>query len=155
MDQVVIRQAQSNDSTVLSDIAIRSKASWGYPPQWIHIWKNELIVTAQMLTENITFVAESNNTILGFSYIEQLPVDEISPARLFIDPPHKDKGLGKILWQTLLDEIKILNAAPFIIDTDPNAETFYLKMGGVKIGDKLSSVIEDRTLPIIRFSFDD
>ena len=71
---------------------------------------------------------------------------------MFIDPQYMNMGLGKVLWQKILDETKKQKILSFTIDSDPNAEVFYLKMGGVKIGEKASSIVEGRKLPIIKFS---
>ena len=62
--QVIIRKSHSKDAAICSDIAIRSKASWGYSAELIDKWHDELIVTPGMLEAHIAFIAEyDNNTI--------------------------------------------------------------------------------------------
>jgi len=46
-----------------------------------------------------------------------------------------------------------MGVTSFILEADPNAAGFYIKMGGVKIGEKASLVVPGRKLPIIKFDF--
>jgi hypothetical protein len=42
---IAIRRAQVDEAGLLSDLAFRSKAHWGYPPDWLELWRPELTVT--------------------------------------------------------------------------------------------------------------
>lgn len=69
---------------------------------------------------------------------------------MFIDPGYIGKSIGRLSWFDLIDKAKELNVNEFTLDSDPNAEGFYLKMGAKKIGYTPSTVFPDRNLPLMQ-----
>ncbi|QED46588.1 GNAT family N-acetyltransferase [Cytobacillus dafuensis] len=143
---MIIRKAENQDSEVLSELAYKSKAYWGYSKEFIEKCKDDLTVTVQYMRENHVYVLEKDNTILAFYSLST------NPNRLdalFIDPDHIGKGIGKVLWEDLINKAKHLNMKEFNIDSDPNAEGYYLKMGAKRIGETPSTVFPNRSLPLM------
>ncbi|MBS4191962.1 GNAT family N-acetyltransferase [Bacillus sp. FJAT-49705] len=141
-----IRKAVNHDSEVLSEIAYKSKAYWGYSKEFIEKCKDDLTVTVPYMKENHVYVLEKDNTILAFYSLST------NPNRLdalFIDPYHIGKGIGKLLWEDIINKAKHLIMKEFIIDSDPNAEGYYLKMGAKRIGETPSTVFPNRSLPLM------
>lgn len=90
---------------------------------------------------------EIDNKIVAFySFI----INELKLDALFIDPDYIGKGLGKIIWKHLLNKAKELGISEFTLDSEPNAEGFYLKMGAINIGFTPSTVFPDRQLPLMK-----
>lgn len=147
----IIRLGTPEDANILTDIAFRSKASWGYPKEWLNKWSAELTITPKMIEDWITFVAEYNGKVIGFWCRQAIQTDEISSGFLFIDPDYFGNGIAKKLWNSIKDALISKGVRQFTIEADPNAVAFYEKIGGVKIGDKDSQVIKGRKIPIMRF----
>ena len=61
-----IRDAVPNEAENLSDIAMRSKAHWGYDEQFMFQVKDELTYGAEDVTQHPTFIAIKKETIIGF-----------------------------------------------------------------------------------------
>ena len=66
-----IRRALSDDADVLSHIALSAKAHWGYPKQWMEIWRPQLTFSSEYFKENETWTAELNNTSIAFYTIQE------------------------------------------------------------------------------------
>ena len=147
--KITIRKPNAGESIFLSELALKSKAHWGYNQKLIEAWRKELIVSEEMLKTFITYVAFDGNKIIGFWSRE--PVEKLSAGRLFIDPEYIGKGIGKLLWSSVMKEAKNRGLKCLIWEADPNAEPFYLKMGAKRINLKKSSVVPDRMIPIMRF----
>ena len=149
-----IRKAEPDDADLLTDLAKKSKAHWGYSQELIDKWQEELTVTAEFISNSISFVAEHEGKIVGFWCRSTIKSKSPTPGLLFIDPKYIRHGCGAMLWQAVKKEAKSRGLSSFIIEADPNAEGFYLKMGGIKIGEKESTVVAGRKLPIIEFNIE-
>jgi len=147
----IIRPGSPQEADRLTDIAFRSKASWGYPTAWINQWHDELTVTPKMIEKWVTFVAEYNGKIIGFWCRQAIQTDDISSGLLFIDPDYFGKGIAKRLWRHMKAALITKGVKHFIIEADPNAVSFYEKIGGIKVGEKDSPVIKGRKLSIMKF----
>lgn len=144
---MIIRKAEVTDSIVLSNLAYRSKAYWGYSEDFLEKCKDDLTVTVDYIEKNPVYVIESDNKIVAF-YSFLLNSEKLEA--LFIDPDYIGKGLGKLIWTDLINRAKELNIKEFTLDSEPNAEGFYLKMGAKKIGYTPSTVFADRSLPLMK-----
>ena len=143
-----IRPAQSSESELLSNLAIGSKAYWGYSPEFIDACRQELTYSAQDINNNLFFVAEVNNLIVGFFALEIVSTTEIELEALFIDPAYINRGYGRKLIAHAKIIARNLGSKVMIIQGDPNAQNFYLKAGGKLIGEKESTSIPGRYLPL-------
>ncbi|MFF2176441.1 GNAT family N-acetyltransferase [Lysinibacillus sp. NPDC058147] len=144
---MLIRSAKVQDCDLLSNLAYKSKAYWGYTEDFLQQCKGDLTVTKEYVEENPVYVMESDNKIVAFY---SFTLNELKLDALFIDPEYIGKGLGKILWKHLLNEAKELGISEFTLDSEPNAEGFYLKMGAKNIGFTPSTVFPDRQLPLMK-----
>jgi N-acetylglutamate synthase-like GNAT family acetyltransferase len=144
---MIIRKAKYEDCTTLSGIAYKSKAHWGYSEEFLNQCKDDLTVTKKHIDENSVYVMEKDNKTIAFYCFS---LHEKKLLALFIDPAYIGKGLGRVLWLDLLQQVKCLNIEEFILDSDPNAEVFYAKMGAQRIGEVQSTVFPDRYLPLMQ-----
>jgi N-acetylglutamate synthase-like GNAT family acetyltransferase len=143
---MIIRKAANEDCDTLSRIAYKSKAFWGYSKEFMDKCKDDLTITVSYMENNPVYVMEDDSKIVAF-YTFSLEHRKLEA--LFIDPDYIGKGLGKTLWSDLLNKAKQLNLEEFTIDSDPNAEAFYLKMGAKKVGEIPSTVFPGRSLPLL------
>ena len=143
-----IRPAQSSESELLSNLAIGSKAYWGYSPEFIDACRQELTYSAQDINNNLFFVAEVDNLIVGFLALKIVSTTAIELEALFIDPAYINRGYGRKLIAHAKIIAHNLGSKAIIIQGDPNAKNFYLKVGGKLIGEKESTSIPGRYLPL-------
>ena len=151
---VIIREAISDDATFLSNLAIRSKAHWGYSTEFMEACVDELSVSPAYI-ENGDFhyvVAVVDEEVVGFYELEGLSGDEIELGALFVDPDHIGTGVGKALIERAKRHAIKLGASKLNIQGDPNAEKFYRSAGGEPTGSKESESIPGRFLPMFQIS---
>ena len=60
------RPALETEAALLSAIAIDSNAHWPYPAAQLAAWRDELLITPQMVSSLPTFVAEIDCDLAGF-----------------------------------------------------------------------------------------
>lgn len=122
-----------------------SKAYWGYDIQQMEVWKEELTISPSYIQENQVFSLWSNGKIIGFySYFEQ--EDHIKLDNLFLLPAFIGKGLGYWMMEDFLKRVASIPKDKIVLDADPHAEGFYLKLGFQTIS-WLPSSIPKRFLP--------
>ena len=63
---VTFRVATSEQSQCLSDIAIESKGYWGYSREQLNIWRKDLHIEADYITENLVKTVLLDDQIIGF-----------------------------------------------------------------------------------------
>jgi hypothetical protein len=75
-----IRAARPNDAGILSAIAIRSKAHWGYDQEFMAACRDELTLTTAPIARDPTFLVEREGTPLGFYRLTIEPDNEVDVA---------------------------------------------------------------------------
>jgi N-acetylglutamate synthase-like GNAT family acetyltransferase len=145
-----IRKAQTEEAETLTAIAIAAKRYWGYPENWIEHWRDELTITPEFVNQHDVFVAEENNRVLGF-YALIVKNEKAELDHLWVAPEDIGRGVGKELFLHAMDRASHLNVGEVEIYSDPNAESFYSKLGAVKDGE-LSVKIDnhDRVIPRLK-----
>jgi len=147
-----IRAARHDETQLLSDLAFRSKAHWGYDDTFMAACREELTVTAGGIARCPTFVY-GNGTARGF-YQLTFADKTADVALLFVDPPAIGRGVGRELWRHLVAQARHACAASITIEADPDPEGFHLRMGAIRVGTAPSASIRDRQLPLLAFAID-
>ena len=144
-----IYRAQPLESEILTNIAIKSEAYWGYDVNYMENFKSIYKVTKEFISNNPTFVIKEDNNIAGFYgiLVDDVDDNEISLEYLFIEPQYIGKGYGKLLWKHMIDKCDNLGIERFVIVTSPQAKGFYTKMGAILYGEVDSNVIKGRKIP--------
>lgn len=149
MSSPSIRRADPSESETISDLALRSKAHWGYPPDFIEACRTELTLSEEFVSGHPVFVLELEGRIVGFYALSGAP-PEGELRDVFLDPSVIGRGFGRTLWNHAMAKAEELGFESLTIDADPNAEPFYAAMGAVRIGEMPSGSIEGRMLPLLR-----
>ncbi len=148
-----IRMANPADAGILTDIAHASKRHWGYPESYIEIWKSDLTITADFLSNHPVYLACIDNKIAGFCAIVGDAGDR-EVEHFWVLPKYMGYGVGRRLFEHMVSAQTENGAQKIRILSDPYAENFYKKMGAKKIGAEASSVIPGRSLPVMRYDID-
>jgi GNAT superfamily N-acetyltransferase len=145
-----IRRAAASDASQLTRIAHAAKSYWNYPEELIRLWAPDLTVTPIDIETDLVFCAERDGRIAGFySVSSDGPVREIE--HMWILPEHIGRGLGRELFNHMIEKLRDAGVERLRIESDPNAVGFYERMGAVRIGDVPASP-EARTLPLLELT---
>lgn len=152
-----IRSAISLEAKFLSDLALRSKAYWGYSSEFMEAFRQELTYSPQELEKNQFFVAEIDFVIIGFFALKKVSATATELEALFVDPAYINRGYGRKLINFAISVAKKSGSKIILIQGDPHAKNFYLKVGGKFIGERESASISGRYLPLftIKLTEDD
>jgi GNAT superfamily N-acetyltransferase len=145
---IAVRPGRSEEAALLSDLALRSKAFWGYDEQFLAICSGELILAPCDVAVRRTAVAEMNGAVSGFVTVEGIPpTGEL--GMLFVAPETIGKGVGGTLFRHAIQTARSTGFRCLTIESDPHAEPFYRAMGAVRIGSVPSASIPGRELPLL------
>ena len=145
-----IRAARTDEAAALSELSQRSKAHWGYEPAFLDACADELRIEPSALddTRQVWRVAIDDRRIAGVYGLVPLNADSIELEALFVEPAAIGAGIGACLVDDALCEARARGYRRMIIQGDPNATGFYKAMGAVEIGERESSSIPGRFLPL-------
>jgi N-acetylglutamate synthase-like GNAT family acetyltransferase len=145
---VIIEKAKITDNEILTTVTKKSKAHWGYSAEQIQKWDKNLTITQDYIKKHNVFKLIDNDLIIGYySYIFENE-NMVELDNLFILPEYIGRGFGKFLLLDFLNRMKEEKIERIKLDSEPNAENFYSKMGFVKIGEFETS-IKNRFMPIM------
>jgi maltose O-acetyltransferase len=159
-----IRMAYPKEANQLTEIAFAAKRTWNYPEHYFERWTGELTITKGYIDQNIVFVYEKEEQVVGFysivSVIDDFWAGNVLVKKgfwlehLFINPKFQHKGIGRKLMGHVLKYCRENWIDEILVFVDPNAVGFYEKMGGTFIGNSPSS-IEGREIPVCRFRLEE
>src|SRR5688572_449956 len=130
----MIRRALPDEAELLSALAFRSKAHWGYSSDFMEACRAELSVTAADITQHPTFVFVHDDRPVGFYTLEPLTPTETELGHLFIEPAEHGKGLGRELVAHAREEARKRGFRVLVVQGDPNAAGFYEACGARRVG---------------------
>jgi GrpB-like predicted nucleotidyltransferase (UPF0157 family)/GNAT superfamily N-acetyltransferase len=147
---IAIRSADPAECRALSDLALRSKAHWGYDERFLAACRAELTVEPDDVQRLRVTVADDAGEILGFYALGGGP-PEGELSFLFVEPARIGSGVGRMLWEDCLASAARVGLSRIRIESDPFAEGFYVAMGAMRVGDAPSQSIPDRSVPLLSF----
>lgn len=145
---IVLRAARPAEAAELTELALRSKAHWGYGQEFLDACRAELTIRPEDVVARRITVAESEERLLGFFSIDgEPPRGEL--GNLWVTPEAIGTGLGRRLWEGALSVARTAGFTSFEVEAEPNAEGFYRAMGAVRIGETPSGSVGGRVLPLL------
>jgi GNAT superfamily N-acetyltransferase len=136
---------------MLTGLALRSKAHWGYEPAFMQACVSALTLTPARIQAERFFVLEEDGLVIGFGALQTVG-DEAELTNLFVEPDAIGRGYGRRLWRHAVALAAALGARRMRIESDPFAESFYRAMGAERIGEVPSDAIPGRLLPLLVFA---
>lgn len=151
-----LRPAQASECGTLTALALRSKAYWGYDPEFIHACREGLAVKPADVAAGRVMVLVEEETILGlYALIPEERPEEASVELFFVEPGAIGKGLGRALWEHLVEKAAAEGFQRLKIESDPFALGFYRAMGAALSGKVRSGVKGtdggERFLPLLYY----
>jgi GNAT superfamily N-acetyltransferase len=151
-----IRPARVEEAAALSDLCFRSKAVWGYDPEFMALMLAALGVAGEDIAAGDVWVATgADGQIAGV--VALAPGDApgaLDLNKLFIEPRHIRSGVGRALLAHAIAEARRRGAGRLTILADPNAAAFYERAGAVRIGEAPSHAVPGRLLPLYEVRLD-
>ena len=147
-----IRRARESDAAELTRIAHEAKRHWNYPERWIELWREELTLTPEFIAGNEVYIAdEAHEAGEALGCCALVPESPWRLEHFWVRPAAMGKGVGRRLFEHARARAAAAGATVLQIDSDPNAEAFYLKMGAVRVGEVRSEIDgQPRVRPLLR-----
>ena len=150
--EILIRPADIGEAQLLSALALRSKAHWGYSAEFIRACRKELTYDPDYLRANTVFVAEAGGKVSGFYALERVSENEAELGAMFVEPDCIGLGFGRALISHAKKTASRLGIGAIVIQGDPNAVDFYQAAGGTPCGKRESGSVPGRMLPLFRIA---
>lgn len=142
-------KAQPQQAKVLSDLSVESKGHWGYSKEQLNIWRKDLKIEEEEITQNLIRTILADGDLVGFYSIKREKNEDILND-LWLLPKAIGRGIGKLAFEKIKEDCLNLRIEEFVVISDPNAEGFYLKQGCVRIGE-VQSKPQNRMLPKLKY----
>ncbi|QHE52271.1 GNAT family N-acetyltransferase [Pontibacillus sp. HMF3514] len=130
----IFRRAIPEESPHLSNIAIKSKAYWGYSEAFMKECELLLHVPSDRIAKDHVYVIEDGGSVTGFYSIIQNK-NHAWLEDFYLDPVYIGEGLGKRMWYHMVSVARNYSIEKIEWESDPYAAPFYEWMGATKIGD--------------------
>ncbi len=148
---MTIRRAQPHDRDALAALAFRSKAHWGYDDAFMQRSREALTPSDVYLANDPVFVAvDDRGMAIGFYGFVREGRD-LWLNDLWVEPAAIRTGAGSALFAHAVETARANGDAAFFIESDPNAEGFYLAMGAARAGERVAAS-SGRVLPVLRYA---
>jgi N-acetylglutamate synthase-like GNAT family acetyltransferase len=145
-------KADSNDADALTQIALKSKAFWGYSKEQLESWREDLTILPETFNDWSGFKYLYEDEIAGFYLLNRINSRTCVLEFLFVLPKFMGKDMGRQLLEHALENCSTNSCEVLNVLSDPHAELFYSKYGFKTISIKESSV-PGRFLPEMEIEF--
>ena len=147
--EVEVRRAGPGDAGALGRVAFAAKGHWGYPGRWMELWRPGLEISPGFVRDNEVYVAVSGGEPVGF-YALVGGGRGLDLEHLWVLPAWIGTGLGRKLFGHAMRRARELGARTVTIESDPNAEGFYRRMGARRAGENVYELEgRERALPVM------
>lgn len=145
-----IGRAGPAEDAALHALSLRSKAHWGYDPEFMVLAAPHLTLRPEWYASGRVFVARIDGRLAGVGVI--LPPDADGTAELahlFVDPPWMAQGIGRAMVAHALARARTEGARQVSVVSDPGARPFYERLGARFLREEASEAIPGRMLPVL------
>jgi len=143
--------AESTDLTEMNKIIELAKRHWNYSDELMNIWLPDLVIIPENLIERTFWVMKEDDEILGVFSLSFVSDSIFELEDFWLLPSVMGEGLGRKMFQFVINYLKNNKAKKLVIVSDPNAEGFYQQMGATRVK-LVGSKPEGRMLPVMDLS---
>ncbi len=145
----MVRKGIIKDLDVLQEIMKNAFSVWKYSEDNIKKITTTLAITEDFINNAVLYVEEINGKIEGFFGV--VPFGELNEAKFYVNPANIKTGIGKILWQHVIQDLEKTELEYITIVIDGNAIGFYEKLGCINVGEQPSVISGGKYTPIMRY----
>jgi GNAT superfamily N-acetyltransferase len=149
-----IRRARPDEASALTELAMRSKARWGYDAEFMAACRPLLTLSPVYFIAHSVYMLEAANRVVGFYALTDMRDGSMEIDMLFVEPDALGNGFGTPLWQHAFANARRLGFRRLSVESDPNATGFYARMGMTRFAERKSTVEVGRMLPLLRIDLD-
>lgn len=103
---LIFRKASLSDIPLLIETAFVSKSTWGYPAEWMEMWRDDITVTDEFILENEVVKAFHKDTFVGYYILVDLGKKRWDLDAFWIVSDHFGKGYGKYIFHHVIDFLR-------------------------------------------------
>ena len=131
MTTLTIRNARQDEAALLTDIAKRSKAYWGYDEKFMAKCQEELTVKSKNIgkDDSAHVVAEKENKVIGFYALQNIDGKEFELGALYVAAEHIKTGVGYELMAHAKNRAAALGDGPSSFKATPTPSAFIRRAG--------------------------
>lgn len=148
-EHAAIRRARPEEAGQLTSLALRSKAHWGYDPEFMEGAAAAIAISPASVEQDEVWVMEDAARPVGVYRIVVGP-GTAELEDLWLEPAAIGRGNGRRLFDHAVETARRRGADALEWDADPNALGFYEAMGAEVIGETESRITAGRMLPRMR-----
>jgi GNAT superfamily N-acetyltransferase len=151
-----VRLARLEEASALTELCVRSKASWGYDEAFMALARAVLAVNPRQIAAGDVWVAmAADGSVAGMVALGPSPEpDTIDLDKLFVEPGRIRTGVGRALVAHAIGEARRRGAKRLTILADPHAAGFYERNGARLICEAPSDAIPGRCVPLYEVKLD-
>lgn len=144
---MLVRPARPQEAAALAALAVRSKAHWGYPREFVERFAATVNLTPEVVAANDVQVAEHGGEVRGFYTLLHRGTLAVLDD-LWLEPDEIGHGSGRLLFEHAV--ARALGAGAIVLEweAEPYAVGFYTRMGGRTVRFTDSSL--GRKLPVMQ-----
>ena len=148
-----LRPATPADVEAITRLTLRSKRHWGYDEAFMATMLPALTTTVSDLELPRTHVEvlEEDGRLLGYFRLRRR-TELAFLEDLFVDPDVMGRGLGSQLFERAADVARGWGLGVLEFESDPFAESFYLRLGAERVGMSPSALMPGRSIPLMRYA---
>ena len=143
--------AESTEIKEINRLIESAKRYWGYSDKLMDIWLPDLLIIPEDLTSRTFWLMKAQEEMVGVFSLSSLSDGVFELEDFWLAPSAMGKGLGRKMFQFIINHLKSVEAIKLVIVSDPNAEGFYQKMGATRV-ELVNSKPEGRVLPVMDLS---
>jgi N-acetylglutamate synthase-like GNAT family acetyltransferase len=143
-----IELAQISDINTINRVIESAKRHWGYSDDLMDIWLPDLLLKPEDFDIRTIWVLKKQKQIIAISSLVFLSNGVCELEDFWVIPAYMGCGIGRKMFQFIINHLEEIEAIKLVIISDPNAEKFYNKMGASRV-DLFASKPEGRMLPIM------
>lgn len=137
----------------LAELALHSKASWGYEPDLLAAFRARLLAPTSLPEGDVLMALRAGRRV-GFAVVRTMG-EAAWLDDLWVHPDAMGSGVGSALWAAAVARARAAGCTSIELEADPNAEAFYVRMGARRVGERPSPIVEGRSLPWMRADITD
>jgi GNAT superfamily N-acetyltransferase len=130
---IAIRRARPDEASTLTALAHRAKAHWGYPPEWMASWRDDLTISPDYIRAHEVWAADEDARLAGVCALER-GATSWKLEHVWVDPESMGRGIGQALVTHALQHAATVAPMNVHVVADPHAATFYEKLGWLRTG---------------------
>ncbi len=117
--KLTIEKANPAEAEALTAVAVAAKGYWGYPQEWIELWREELVITAKQIRAGDTYVGRTGQEIVFVYAISPVCGTTFELEACWMAPAYIGQGYGRVLFAHLLQTVKARGGKRLEIVSDP------------------------------------